>query len=55
MPWDHLAGVLTHQEAGGYTVKLDGTPYRPGDTEGGILSAPDKESWKMLRRDILGL
>lgn len=55
MPWDHLAGVLTHQEAGGYTAKLDGTPYRPGDTEGGILSAPDKESWKMLRREILGL
>lgn len=55
MPWDHLAGVLTHQEAGGYTAKLDGTPYRPGDTEGSILSAPDKESWKMLRREILGL
>lgn len=55
MPWDHLAGVLTHQEAGGHTAKLDGTPYRPGDTEGGILSAPDRESWKMLRREILGL
>ncbi|MGV1915745.1 inositol monophosphatase family protein [uncultured Agrobacterium sp.] len=55
MPWDHLAGVLTHQEAGGHTAKLDGTPYRPGDIEGGILSAPDRESWKMLRREILGL
>lgn len=55
MPWDHLAGVLTHQEAGGHTAKLDGTPYRPGDTEGGILSAPDRESWTMLRREILGL
>lgn len=55
MPWDHLAGVLTHQEAGGYTAKFDGTPYRPGDVTGGILSAPDKESWKMLRREIVGL
>ncbi|NTF07349.1 inositol monophosphatase [Agrobacterium rubi] len=55
MPWDHLAGVLTHQEAGGYTAKFDGTPYRPGDLTGGILSAPDKESWKMLRREIVGL
>ena len=55
MPWDHLAGVLTHQEAGGYTAKFDGTPYRPGDLAGGILSAPDKESWKMLRREIVGL
>lgn len=55
MPWDHLAGVLAHQEAGGYTAKFDGTPYRPGDLTGGILSAPDKDSWKMLRRDIVGL
>ncbi|UHS56458.1 inositol monophosphatase family protein [Agrobacterium vaccinii] len=55
MPWDHLAGVLAHQEAGGYTAKFDGTPYRPGDLTGGILSAPDKESWKMLRREIVGL
>ncbi len=55
MPWDHLAGVLTHQEAGGYTAKLDGTPYRPGETAGGILSAPNKDSWKMLRREIVGL
>ncbi|WP_284778308.1 inositol monophosphatase [Agrobacterium sp. lyk4-40-TYG-31] len=55
MPWDHLAGVLAHQEAGGHTAKFDGTPYRPGDLTGGILSAPDKESWKMLRREIVGL
>lgn len=55
MPWDHLAGVLTHQEAGGFTAKFDGTPYRQGQTTGGILSAPDKDSWKMLRREIVGL
>ncbi|GAK71024.1 putative inositol monophosphatase [Agrobacterium rubi TR3 = NBRC 13261] len=55
MPWDHLAGVLAHQEAGGHTAKFDGTPYRPGDLTGGILSAPDKESWKMLRGEIVGL
>lgn len=55
MPWDHLAGVLIHQEAGGYTARFDNTPYRPGQTTGGILSAPDKESWKMLRREIVAL
>jgi Archaeal fructose-1,6-bisphosphatase and related enzymes of inositol monophosphatase family len=55
MPWDHLAGVLAHQEAGGHTAKLDGTPYRAGETTGGILSAPDRESWNMIRRDILAL
>ncbi|TXH84316.1 MAG: inositol monophosphatase [Rhizobium sp.] len=54
MPWDHLAGVLAHQEAGGHTAKFDGTPYRPGETGGGIISAPDEESWRMIRREIIG-
>lgn len=55
MPWDHLAGVLIHQEAGGHTAKYDGTPYRPGETTGGIISAPDRESWNIIRREIVGL
>ncbi|WFU03593.1 inositol monophosphatase family protein [Rhizobium sp. CB3171] len=54
MPWDHLAGVLVHQEAGGFTAKFDGTPYRPGETTGGIISAPDEESWRIIRREIIG-
>ena len=28
MPWDHLAGVLIHQEAGGHAARLDGSAYR---------------------------
>jgi fructose-1,6-bisphosphatase/inositol monophosphatase family enzyme len=55
MPWDHLAGVLAHQEAGGHTAKFDGTPYRPGETTGGIISAPDRESWQLIRREIIGI
>jgi fructose-1,6-bisphosphatase/inositol monophosphatase family enzyme len=55
MPWDHLAGVLAHQEAGGHTAKFDGTPYRPGETTGGIISAPDKDSWQLIRREIVGI
>ncbi|MGO8183875.1 inositol monophosphatase family protein [Rhizobium leguminosarum] len=55
MPWDHLAGVLAHQEAGGHTAKFDGTPYRPGETTGGIISAPDRESWQFIRREIIGI
>lgn len=54
MPWDHLAGVLAHQEAGGHTAKFDGTPYRPGETTGGIISAPDEDSWQTIRREIIG-
>nr|WP_321986674.1 inositol monophosphatase family protein [uncultured Lichenicoccus sp.] len=48
MPWDHLAGWLLHQEAGGYSAHFDGTPYRPTDLEGGLLYAPDRESWHAL-------
>lgn len=48
MPWDHLAGVLLHEEAGGVTRKFDASPYLPGQTTGGILSAPDADSWEMI-------
>jgi fructose-1,6-bisphosphatase/inositol monophosphatase family enzyme len=53
MPWDHLAGVLIHMEAGGLTARFDGTPYLPGDITGGILSAPDRESWEEILRDVV--
>ena len=32
-PWDHAAGVLIHEEAGGYSALLDGSPYRPTRTQ----------------------
>ncbi|MBB4954129.1 fructose-1,6-bisphosphatase/inositol monophosphatase family enzyme [Agrobacterium vitis] len=53
MPWDHLAGVLIHQEAGGFTARFDATAYLPGETTGGILSAPDRESWEHILNEIV--
>jgi fructose-1,6-bisphosphatase/inositol monophosphatase family enzyme len=53
MPWDHLAGVLIHQEAGGHTARFDGSPYRPGETSGGILSAPDRAMWQDVLEKIV--
>ncbi len=44
-PWDHAAGVLIHQEVGGYTALLDGSPYRAAERSHGLLSAPSKHSW----------
>ncbi|ODT49883.1 inositol monophosphatase family protein [Devosia sp. 63-57] len=55
MPWDHLAGALIHAEAGGFSAHFDGTPFRAGRIDAGILNAPDKESWQLIARDILGL
>jgi fructose-1,6-bisphosphatase/inositol monophosphatase family enzyme len=52
MPWDHLAGALIHAEAGGYSARFDGSPYLPSHIDGGLLVAPDKDSWRDLRREI---
>lgn len=51
-PWDHLAGVLIHAEAGGYAARFDGSPYLPVHRSGGILSAPDRDSWEEIRREL---
>ncbi|TIM09661.1 inositol monophosphatase family protein [Mesorhizobium sp.] len=52
MPWDHLAGVLIHAEAGGYAARFDGSAYRPSHVGGGLLVAPDEASWRDLRREL---
>lgn len=53
MPWDHAPGWLIHREAGGYSARLDGTPYRATETTGGLLCAPDPASWQALRSALL--
>jgi len=52
LPWDHAAGVLLHQEAGGYTARLDGTPYTPLSEQGGLICAPDRATWLALRQTL---
>ena len=54
MPWDHLPGWLLHREAGGYSAHFDGSEYRPTDLQGGLLYAPDRESWHALRNTLMG-
>lgn len=54
MPWDHVAGSLIVQEAGGHVAKFDGSPYRPSEFSGGLLAATSKDSWEILRREIIG-
>ncbi len=48
-PWDHAAGVLICQQAGGHVAMLDGSDYDAGRTEGYLLAAPDEASWARLR------
>ncbi|MGN6582028.1 MAG: inositol monophosphatase family protein [Bordetella sp.] len=52
-PWDHAAGWLLHQEAGGYSAHFDGSPYKPTHRDGGLLLAPDETSWNEVRKLLL--
>ncbi|MCX4162576.1 MULTISPECIES: inositol monophosphatase [Paraburkholderia] len=52
MPWDHAAGWLLHREAGGYSAHFDGSAYRPDHLTGGLICAPDKESWERARQAL---
>jgi len=54
MPWDHAAGVLIHSEAGGFSALLDGSPYDAMKHEGGIISAPDRATYDLIRRELVG-
>ena len=53
MPWDHAAGVLIHGEAGGFSALLDGRPYSATVHQGGVMSAPDRDSWTLLQQELL--
>ena len=52
LAWDHAAGWLLHQEAGGYSARLDGSAYRPAHTTGGLICTPDEASWRALRAGL---
>jgi fructose-1,6-bisphosphatase/inositol monophosphatase family enzyme len=54
MPWDHAAGCLIQEEAGGVALCFDGTPYAAHrHREKGLLIAPSKEAWLDLHQTLL--
>ena len=46
--WDHAAGVLCVQRAGGVARMLDGSDYHAGVTKGYVLSAASEQVWDKL-------
>lgn len=49
LPWDHAAGVLFLNEAGGKAARPDGTPYRVGDhARPGLIGAASPALWDKL-------
>ena len=52
-PWDHAAGCLLHEEAGGHVARFDHSPYKPGLESPGILVAPDIDLWNRLHKELI--
>ncbi len=54
-PWDHLPGLAFLQELGFHYARQDGSTYQPGhNMAGGLLIAPDQQSWNDIRQILLG-
>lgn len=47
LPWDHAAGTLFLNEAGGCCQRLDGSPYMVGDLRRGLLGASSPRLWNV--------
>lgn len=55
LPWDHAAGVLLIEEAGGYAASpLSGKPYSPAAADPGLLIAAREAQWQVARGLLFG-
>ncbi len=52
LPWDHAAGVVFLNEAGGRAARPDGTPYRCDDEREGLIAATTEEAWDWSARRL---
>ena len=48
LAWDHAAGVLFLNEAGGKAARPDGTPYRVSEHRSGLIGAATPQLWDAL-------
>lgn len=53
LPWDHAAGTLFLNEAGGCCQRLDGSPYLVGDMRRGLLGASSPSMWDLAAEKLL--
>lgn len=54
LPYDHAAGALFLEEAGGKTAWADGTPYRVTDRSPNLLSAATPGLWDRAAEILFG-
>jgi fructose-1,6-bisphosphatase/inositol monophosphatase family enzyme len=55
LPWDHAAGALFLNEAGGKAARFDGSAYRVDDGRRGLIGASSPALWEDLARRVEGL
>jgi fructose-1,6-bisphosphatase/inositol monophosphatase family enzyme len=56
LPWDHAAGVLFLNEAGGKAARNDGSPYRVNEyARPGLIGAASPQLWDELAVRVAGL
>ena len=56
LAWDHAAGVLWLNEAGGKAARPDGSPYRvDGDVHGGLIGAATPALWQDMAEQLAQL
>ncbi|MCW1428565.1 inositol monophosphatase family protein [Novosphingobium sp. JCM 18896] len=48
LSWDHAAGVLFVNEAGGKAARIDGSPYRVDEDRKGLIAAASPALWDEL-------
>ena len=54
-PWDHAAGCLIAEEAGGIAQLLDGTTYAPTLRNGRLLVARSAQTWAAIANSLTNL
>ncbi|NBC35384.1 inositol monophosphatase [Novosphingobium sp. FSY-8] len=55
LAWDHAAGVLFLNEAGGKAARFDGTPYRVDEDRRGLIGAASPALWDDLAARVAGM
>nr|WP_086491205.1 inositol monophosphatase family protein [Novosphingobium panipatense] len=55
LPWDHAAGIVFLNEAGGRAARPDGTVYRCDDAREGLIAATTSQDWERMASRLAAL
>ncbi len=55
LPWDHAAGILFLNEAGGMAARPDGRAYAPTQNERGLIGAASPALFEGMLQQLLNI